>query len=109
MSAREVAAEVLLFSGVAVALVSCLGVALMRGPFDRLHYVGPLGLAALLIAVATLVEDGFSLIADKALALALFVVITAPVLAHGTARAARVEARDDWRIGDDEEIEVDRR
>ena len=109
MSARHVVTDVLLFAGVAVALVSCLGVALMRGPFDRLHYVGPLGLAALLIAVATLVDDGFSLIANKALALALFVVLTSPVLAHSTARAARIEARDDWRIADDEEIEVEQR
>ncbi len=35
-------------------------------------------------------RQGFSLIGNKALLLAVFVLVTAPVLSHVTARAARI-------------------
>ena len=38
MSPRELAVTALLVIGVAVTLMSCLGVLLMRDPYDRLHY-----------------------------------------------------------------------
>ena len=62
----------------------------MRGAYARLHYTAPGGLGALLIAIAMVVRQGFSLIGDKALLLAVFVLVTSPVLSHVTARAARI-------------------
>jgi multicomponent Na+:H+ antiporter subunit G len=90
MSSVVVAA--LLVAGVAIELLCCLGVLAMRDVYARLHYTAPAGVGALLIAVAVLVRQGFSLIGNKALLLAIFVLITAPVLSHVTARAARIRA-----------------
>ena len=85
----------LLIAGVAVELLCCIGVLVMRGPYARLHYTAPAGIGALLVAVAVLVRQGFSLIGDQALLLAAFVLVTAPVLSHVTARAARIRALGD--------------
>jgi multicomponent Na+:H+ antiporter subunit G len=84
---RDAAATVLLAAGVALELLCCLGVLLMRDALDRLHYAGAGTLAAVLIAVAVVVRDSFSLIGNKALALAALVLVTSPVLTHFTARA----------------------
>jgi multicomponent Na+:H+ antiporter subunit G len=84
---RDAAARVMLAAGVALELLCCLGVLLMRDALDRLHYAGAGTLAAVLIAVAVVVRDSFSLIGNKALALAALVLVTSPVLTHFTARA----------------------
>ena len=84
---RQAIADVLLAAGVAVQLMGCVGVLLMRQPLDRVHYAGASTAAALLLAAAVVVRDSFSLIGNKAVVLAVFVLVTAPVLAHVTARA----------------------
>jgi monovalent cation/proton antiporter MnhG/PhaG subunit len=84
---RAAAADALLFAGVALQVFACLGVVLMRTSLDRLHYTGVGATAALLIAAAVFVRDSFSLISNKAIVLAAFVLVTSPVLAHVTARA----------------------
>ena len=84
---RDAIATALLFTGVAVELLACAGVVLMRDALDRLHYTGAGTLAALLVAAAVLVRDSFSLIGDKAILLAAFVLVTTPVLTHYIAQA----------------------
>jgi multisubunit Na+/H+ antiporter MnhG subunit len=81
---------VLLVVGVAAQVLGALGIALMRNAYDRLHYTGPSVLAAAALAAAVLVREGFSLIADKGLMLALVVVVTSPVIVQAIARGARV-------------------
>jgi multisubunit Na+/H+ antiporter MnhG subunit len=65
---------------------------LMRDALDRLHYTGAGALAALLVAAAVVVRDSFSLIGNKAIVVALLVLLTAPVLMHYTAQAIDREA-----------------
>ncbi len=89
----DVIVAALLIVGVAVELFCVLGVVVMRGALARLHYTAPAALGALLIAVAITVREGFSLVANKALLIAVFLVLTAPVLAHAIARAARIRER----------------
>jgi multicomponent Na+:H+ antiporter subunit G len=84
---RDAAATVLLVAGTAVGLLACLGVLLMRDALDRLHYTGALTAAALLIGAAVLVRESFSLIGDRAIIVAVLVLVTNPVLTHVTARA----------------------
>jgi multicomponent Na+:H+ antiporter subunit G len=84
---RHALADILLAAGVAVQLMGCLGVLLMRAPLDRVHYAGASTAAALLLAAAVVMRDSFSLIGNKAVVLAAFVLVTAPVLGHVTARA----------------------
>lgn len=104
---RAVAGDILLWAGVALEVVACLGVVVLRDAYDRLHYTGPTALGALLVAAAVWVRDGASLAADKATLTAAFLLLTGPLLAHATARAARDGERGDWRDGIGDEIEVE--
>jgi multicomponent Na+:H+ antiporter subunit G len=91
----SVAVAGLLIAGVAIELLCCIGVLVMRGAYARLHYTAPAGVGALLIAIAVVVRQGFSLIGNKALLVGVFVLVTAPVLSHVTARAARIRELSD--------------
>ena len=85
---RDAIASALLVAGVAIQLMACAGVVLMRHSLDRLHYVGASTAGVACVAVAVLVRESFSLIGNKGLALAAFVAVTSPVLTHVTARVA---------------------
>lgn len=86
---RDVVVAVLLVIGVGAQVMGCVGVALMRNAYDRLHYTGPSMLAGVALAAAVLVREGFSLVADKGLLLALVIAITSPVIVQAIGRAAR--------------------
>lgn len=90
-------AWVLLAAGGAVQVMAVLGVVLMRDPLDRLHYLAPSSLAALLIAAAIVVRESFSQIGIYALLLAGLLVFTGPVLAHATGRAIDMSRREEER------------
>ena len=81
-----------------------IGLICMRDAYDRLHYVSLPSFGALLIAVAIVVSQSFSLIGDKALATACVLVVFGPVLVHATARSLRVRERGDWRAGADDRV-----
>ena len=98
---RDAVIAILLVAGVAIELLCCLGVMVMRGAFARLHYGAPAGIGALLLGLAVLLRQGFSMIGDKAMLIGVFVLLTSPVLAHVTARAAHIRARGDA-VGDGE-------
>jgi monovalent cation/proton antiporter MnhG/PhaG subunit len=97
---------VLLAFGVGVTLLSCLGVLVMRDPYDRLHYTGPAAvLAPVAIAAAVVLEEQLSAAGIKALLIALVLVVTNPVLGHATARAARIRQFGEWRVREEERNE----
>jgi monovalent cation/proton antiporter MnhG/PhaG subunit len=93
---------VLLGSAVLLVLASSLGVLLMRDVFQKMHYVTPAGIVApLLVALAVTVQQGWSEATTETWLALLFVAATGPVLAHATARAARIREHGDWRQADD--------
>jgi len=94
---REVVALVLLIAGGLLELLSVLGLCVMRDVYDRMHYVGVAGFGAILIAVAIVFRESFSLIGDKALLVGVVLVITGPVLVQTTARSFLVREHGDWR------------
>ena len=104
---RDVVVVILLAAGIALMLLSCLGVVVMRNAFDRLHYTAPAAFGGVLVAIAILVRESFSLIADKSVAVGVFLVASSSVLVHVTGRAARVRELGDWRIRRGEKIEVE--
>jgi len=87
VSVRDVVTWALGGAGVAVQLMVCLGVVLMRDALDRLHYVGASALGVACLCAAVIVAAGPSLIGLKALLTAAFLLVTGPVLGHATARA----------------------
>jgi multisubunit Na+/H+ antiporter MnhG subunit len=109
MSARSVIATVLLVGGVGLQTVACVGLVAMRSSYDRLHYPAPAAFGTLLVAIAVVVQESFSLIGDKALVSGLFLTVAGPVLVHATARTARVRQFGEWRIQAEESVEVEQR
>ena len=107
MTVRHVLVDVFLWLGVGLVVVSCVGVLAYRSVYDRLHFTAPLNLGAICIAVAVVIQEDFSLVGNKALLIAAFLLAAGPLLAHATGRAARHAERGDWRIGSDEKIEVE--
>jgi len=97
MSWRAVVAVILLIAGGSLELLSVLGICVMRNAYDRLHYVGLAGFGALLIGVAILVRESFSLIGDKALLVGVMLVLSGPVLVHATMRSFLIREFGDWR------------
>ena len=105
MSASHVIATVLLIAGVALEVIAVLGLVVMRNVYDRLHYVGLAGYGALLIGIAILVRESFSLIGDKALATGIVLVLIGPILVHTTVRSFRTREAGDWSEGIEDKVE----
>lgn len=106
MTVRHVAEYVLLVLGVGLQVLSAIGVLAMRSVYDRLHFVGSASLGGALVAVAVTVRESFSLIGNKTLLIAFFLLVSGPVLVHATARAARIRERGEWSVKEGEQVEV---
>jgi monovalent cation/proton antiporter MnhG/PhaG subunit len=106
LSARDLAVVALLVLGVGITLLSCVGVLVMRNPYDRLHYTAPAAvLAPVAIAAAVVLEERLSAAGIKAVLVAIVLVTTNPVLGHATARAARIRQFGEWRVREEERNE----
>jgi monovalent cation/proton antiporter MnhG/PhaG subunit len=98
VSGREVGADVLLGLAVVVVLASSVGVLVMRDVYQKLHFVTPAALVApVLVAVAVLVQKGYSENTVQTWLALLLLVIAGPFLTHATIRAARIRETGDWR------------
>jgi multisubunit Na+/H+ antiporter MnhG subunit len=87
--------HVLVWLGVAVMLVCCVGFAVMRSAIDRLHYAGAATLVGpSLIAAAVCVREGvFTTSALDAIVVAALLGFLGGALAIATARAIRLADR----------------
>ena len=107
MSLRHILTEVFLWIGVGLVLCGALGIVVMRDALDRLHLPALASLGALFVAIAVVIEKSFSLVGDEALLAALFLVVVSPIVTHAIARGILIAERGDWRLGDDEGIEIE--
>jgi multisubunit Na+/H+ antiporter MnhG subunit len=103
---RHLCVHILLIAGVGIELVCCLGLVVMRDALDRLHCAGAISFGAALICAAVVVQESFSLIGNKALAIAAVLLCANPVLIHVTARTIRIRLHGRWEPHEGEEIEV---
>ncbi len=111
MTAHQVAVDVLLGLGVAVVLVSCMGMMLMKNALQRVNFVSPpatLGIGC--IAAAVILEEGFTRTGAQASIKVLivggaFFLINA-VLTHAMARAARTREHGEWEPQPGEHIPI---
>lgn len=97
MSTSQVWVAILLFASLAVSVFSCLALVLVKGFFNRLHYLAPatsVGITLLLAAV--IVDQGFGQAAIKVSLVWLVLLLSNAVLTHATARAARVRELGHW-------------
>lgn len=107
MSLQHWFTDVLLWIGVAFELLSCLGLIAMRNVYDRLHMSSPAVLGIVFIAAAVVVDKSFSTVGNKAILIAVFALIGAPLITHALGRMARITERGDWRLQPDEDVEVE--
>jgi multisubunit Na+/H+ antiporter MnhG subunit len=99
---RILVATVLLCAGGAIEVIAVIGACAARDAFDRMHFVGLVSYGALLIAVAIVFRESFSLIGDKALLVGLVLVLSGPILVHTTMRSVLIRERGDWRAAVDD-------
>lgn len=98
MIIKDVVADALLALAVLVVAASSLGVLVMSDAYRKLHFLGPATLVApLLVALAVLVQEGYSQNTTQTWLALLFVVVAAPFVSHATIRAARCRQEGDWR------------
>ena len=95
-----------LTGGVAVELMCCIGVLVMRQFYNRLHYLGPAStLGAFLIGAALVVQNALKQQGVKSILVVALLVMVGPVLTHATARAARIREFGRWVILEEERTE----
>ena len=95
---REVITDALLALAVLTVAASALGVAIMRTPYARLHYVTPAAVVApVLVALAVFVTEGLNVNTGETVVALVFMIAAAPFLSHATIRAIRVREAGDWR------------
>jgi multisubunit Na+/H+ antiporter MnhG subunit len=97
MNWRILVATVLLVAGGGIEVLAVVGMCATRDLYDRMHFVGLVSYGALLIAVAIVFRESFSLIGDKALLVGVVLVLTGPVLVHTTMRSMLIREHGDWR------------
>ena len=88
---HALAIEILLAVAVIVAMASCIGMAVMRDPYQRLHYLSPAScISPVLIMMAVLLHEGLKQAGIKAILIAAMAFVMNAVLSHATARAFRI-------------------
>jgi multisubunit Na+/H+ antiporter MnhG subunit len=86
----NVVVDILLTVGVAAELLCCLGVAVMRTTYDRLHYAAAgTTVPAFFVLAAVLVREHFSSGGLEAIGAVALLFLLNAVLVTSTARAAR--------------------
>jgi monovalent cation/proton antiporter MnhG/PhaG subunit len=105
VSAARVAVEVLVWATVLTCLVCCLGIALMKNLFERLHYMATVSTVATVALLAAVVfEQGWGQAATKMSLIVVVLFLMNAVLTHATARAARVRSSGHWQPAEGEKI-----
>jgi multisubunit Na+/H+ antiporter MnhG subunit len=86
----NLAVDGLLGIGVALELLCCIGVVVMRTPIDRLHYASAgIVVPPLFVLAAVLIREHVSSGGLQAIAAVALLVLLNPVLLNATARAIR--------------------
>lgn len=87
---------VLLVAGLAIVVASCVGMALMEDPMDRLHLVTPATmLGSTAVCASVLVKAGLSSSGLAALVVMVVIAGTSPFTSHAMARSIVVRRRAD--------------
>ncbi|MFB4305032.1 monovalent cation/H(+) antiporter subunit G [Actinomadura sp. GTD37] len=92
MSAAELAAQVLLWAGVAAQLLCCVGVWWMRDVFDRLHFTAAAGaVGPALIGTSVVLTGGAGSVSGtvEVVTATAVLLLLSPVVTHAVGRSAR--------------------
>ena len=85
MNATNTAAEVLLWAGIGITVLSCLGALAFRRVYLRLHYLTPMtSIGAPLVGLALAVSNGWGLTMALDVFIVFLLAITGPVIEAAT-------------------------
>ena len=91
------AVQVLLGIAVVSALLSSLGILIMRGVYEQLHYLAPVTtVSAFFLLAAVVVRQGWGQATIKTTLVCLMLLLINAVLTHAIARADRVRRLGTW-------------
>jgi multisubunit Na+/H+ antiporter MnhG subunit len=97
MSAAQWAIDILLLVSLAVTAFSCVALVFVSGFLNRLHYLGPVtSVSITLLLAAVIMQYGWGQAAIKTFLVWFVLLLINAVLAHATARAARVRDLGHW-------------
>ena len=103
MTVTGVISDVLLVAGLAVVVGSCIGMAVLDDPLDRMHLTTP---AAMLgstgICAAVVVRTGLSSSGLAAIGVAVILIAANPLVGHAVARAIAIRRGVTWTDPQDE-------
>ena len=89
MTILHLTVALLLIFGIGIEVLSCLGLLVLRGAFDRLHFLGPAStLGPVAIGAAILLDSRQFADIVKVLLIVAVLLLANPLLTHATARAA---------------------
>jgi multicomponent Na+:H+ antiporter subunit G len=89
VSAQDIAAGVLVVTGIFFVIVGAIGFLRLPDVFCRLHVTGVLDtLGAPLVLLGVVVHVGFATVSLKLVLATVFLIVTSPLLGHLLARAA---------------------
>ncbi len=101
----HVVVEVLLLGASVLTLICAIGMALMRDPLQRLHFIAPpTALGAPLITLAVFLDEPQLQAGFKTAAVTFLLILINGVVTHATARAVRAHARGQWEVTPDEQV-----
>ena len=98
MTAHPIIVGILLGTAAGLTVASSLGMALMRDVYQRLHFVSPVAVAALLVAAAVWVSKPEIQAGVKSTVTAVILLVMNGVLGHATARATRLKRTTRWTV-----------
>lgn len=94
MTVHVAAVDLLLGTAVVLTFVCSVGVAVMRDPYERMHFMGPPAIfSATLITVAVAIDQPKAQAWLKCALLSLVLMAINSVVTHATARAVHLRAR----------------
>ena len=93
----KIAVDILLGVAVVVAILSSIGIAVMRDPYQRLHFISPpASVSALLVTAAIFLGEKQKQAGAKAALVAFLLYFMNAVITHATARAHFVREKGTW-------------
>jgi monovalent cation/proton antiporter MnhG/PhaG subunit len=93
----QIAIDVLLGVAVLVTVFSAVGVAVMRDPYQKLHFIAPpASIAAICVVAALFIGEKQKQAAGKAVLVAFLLYFMNAVITHATARAHYVREKEVW-------------
>jgi monovalent cation/proton antiporter MnhG/PhaG subunit len=104
----QIAIDVLLGIAAVVTVLSAVGLAVMRDPYQKLHFIAPpASIGSICVVVALFIGEKQKQAAGKAVLIAFLLYFMNAVITHATARAHYVREKGAW--PPPEELEVVRK